>query len=92
MLLLVFLFPFALKVFHHHHIEHQDVDLSVVSVHGPQHACEICQFDYLTFVVDDLSHHFNLTPIAFRRETFDVCLPFVAPIVLFLLRAPPAGV
>jgi hypothetical protein len=92
LLLLVFLFPFVLKVFHHHHIEHQDVDPSVVSLHAPQHVCEICQFDYLSFVVADFTHHLGLTPAAFRREVFDVRLPFVAPIVFFLLRAPPAGV
>jgi hypothetical protein len=92
LLLLVFLFPFALKVCHHHHIEHQEVDLSAVSVHAPQQACEICQFDYLSFVVADFAPHLGLTPAAFRREAFDVRLPFVVPIVFFLLLAPPAGV
>lgn len=88
-LLTIFAFPLVSKGLHHHDLHFRDIDHSLVSLNLPGEACEIFDFEYLSFDLVDVSPYFILSSLEFSRGGYSTFIPYVALKVYFLLRAPP---
>lgn len=88
-LLSVFLYPLFLKAVHHHDIAYVAIDRVNTNIHQPVESCEIFQFEYLSFIVDENGVALPSLSVLFRWVALNDSIPFVAAQFYYSLRAPP---
>jgi hypothetical protein len=90
-LLLIFVYPFVLKGVHKHDIDHVDTGNGCCTMHPEQEVCQIFEFDYISFIVDDFSPMLEMFPMHFERYDSTVVMLSIPPKHTLKLRGPPTS-
>lgn len=89
--LLVFTFPFAIKVIHHHETHylnvHQSADGRQLS--EAEKLCPICQFEFVSFIAGEHMAFGICQPVCLIKNCNPVQKVYKVPGTSYLLRAPP---